>query len=162
MKAVLDEILALVAAPIEIPLISDLYKAITGDQLSLLDLIAFLVAIPTTIIAKLVNALSTPEAGAPSTKLGWSDDTSAKIANGIGLIIGGIIDSLATLASVPDAGPVLRKFFGFLKVISLGHETRHFWSFSDPAPFSFGFNEQSHFRTALGRIAPTGWFIQRN
>ena len=113
-QAVLNAIMGVVDAPLSIPIISDLYKAITGQELTFLNLIALLVAIPTTIITKLMNALSTPEAGSPFTEPGWSDDTSAKIANGIGLIIGGIIDPLATLASIPDAPSMLRQFFGIL------------------------------------------------
>lgn len=50
--AVLKLIYTLLSAPINIPVISDLYKFLTGKELSILDVGCLLIAIPVTIICK--------------------------------------------------------------------------------------------------------------
>lgn len=47
-------------APIDIPVLSWLYKKISGDQLTLLDLACLIVAIPTTIVYKLAEEKQAP------------------------------------------------------------------------------------------------------
>ena len=51
------------------------------------------------------------------TTLGGADPTTAEIINGIGMIIGGIIDTLTTLASVPNASSVLASYSAILNNI---------------------------------------------
>jgi hypothetical protein len=53
-KLVISGFLDLLEAPIDIPIISSIYKIISGNQLSILDLICLVGAIPATIIYKLV------------------------------------------------------------------------------------------------------------
>ncbi len=48
-------VLAAFEAPISIPILSDLYRDITGNDLSMLDLVCLVVAIPVTLIYKLVT-----------------------------------------------------------------------------------------------------------
>lgn len=53
-KLMISELLNMLDAPINIPIISPMYKTITGSDLSFLDLVAFVGAIPATIMYKLV------------------------------------------------------------------------------------------------------------
>lgn len=55
LKIMIGKILEILDAPIEIPVISWLYKEVTGDHLSLLDAVCLVVAIPATIIFKLIK-----------------------------------------------------------------------------------------------------------
>ncbi|VTU41430.1 outer membrane biogenesis protein BamB (plasmid) [Variovorax sp. PBS-H4] len=57
--AVLDQLVAWLDTPIHIPFLSDLWKAISGDQLTLLDLICLIIAIPSTILLEVKTGHST-------------------------------------------------------------------------------------------------------
>jgi hypothetical protein len=50
-----QDIVNFFTAPIQIPFLSDFYQAISGNPLSLLDLFCLIVAVPTTIVYKLLN-----------------------------------------------------------------------------------------------------------
>jgi hypothetical protein len=54
LKVVVEGILDLLDAPISIPILSSIYHDITGDDLSFLDLVCLVAAIPATIIYKIV------------------------------------------------------------------------------------------------------------
>lgn len=57
---ILDALMALATRPIRIPVVSDLWKLISGGaQLTILDLCALLIAIPTTIVQKAIQSAST-------------------------------------------------------------------------------------------------------
>jgi outer membrane protein assembly factor BamB len=55
LRLVLDAIVDMLDAPIDIPFISWLYSKITGDQLTILDLLALIVAIPVTVMYKAIT-----------------------------------------------------------------------------------------------------------
>lgn len=61
------DVVELLDAPIEIPIISAIYHWLTKDQLSLLDLVALVAAIPATIIYKVVVE-ATPYLHGPATE----------------------------------------------------------------------------------------------
>ncbi|THU92755.1 hypothetical protein K435DRAFT_628344, partial [Dendrothele bispora CBS 962.96] len=50
-----NTLLDVLDAPLNIPVISSLYKKISGDDLSFLDLICLISAIPATIVSKLAT-----------------------------------------------------------------------------------------------------------
>jgi hypothetical protein len=54
-KLLIDTVLGYLDAPLNIPIISPLYKKFVGDDLSFLDLVCLIGAIPTTIIYKLIT-----------------------------------------------------------------------------------------------------------
>jgi hypothetical protein len=54
-KLLADTVLAVLDAPLNIPILSPIYKDITGDQLSFLDLACFIGAIPATVLYKAVT-----------------------------------------------------------------------------------------------------------
>ncbi|KAJ5666364.1 uncharacterized protein N7477_008812 [Penicillium maclennaniae] len=54
-KLFTDAFLAALDAPLDIPILSPIYKNITGDQLSYLDLVCFIGAIPATVIYKAIT-----------------------------------------------------------------------------------------------------------
>jgi hypothetical protein len=54
-KLFIDTVLGYLDAPLDIPVISPLYKEFVGDDLSFLDLVCLIGAIPTTIIYKLIT-----------------------------------------------------------------------------------------------------------
>jgi outer membrane protein assembly factor BamB len=63
LTALVDAVYEALTAPIPIPVLSDLYKLITrGDDLSILNLVCLVVAIPTTIVQKAVQAAEEPSA----------------------------------------------------------------------------------------------------
>ena len=100
LQIVVDELVGLALAKIDIPVISALYKALFDDDLSILDLIALLVAIPSTIITKIIDGPPAPaSANGPSST---DSSTATKVASGILMIIQGIIDTIAVTASAAD------------------------------------------------------------
>ncbi|KAL4994916.1 hypothetical protein BDV10DRAFT_188550 [Aspergillus recurvatus] len=54
-KLFADTLIAVLEAPLNIPILSPIYKTISGDQLSFLDLACLLAAIPTTVIYKAIT-----------------------------------------------------------------------------------------------------------
>ncbi|MCJ1243952.1 hypothetical protein MMC30_001149 [Trapelia coarctata] len=66
-KIIATGLLDLLDAPLHIPILSSIYKQISGDDLTILDLICLIGAIPTTIIFKLTGG-STPYPDNPHTK----------------------------------------------------------------------------------------------
>ncbi|KAE8410916.1 hypothetical protein BDV36DRAFT_306572 [Aspergillus pseudocaelatus] len=54
-KLLADAVFTLLDAPLNIPILSPIYKDITGDQLSFLDLACFIGAVPATILYKVVT-----------------------------------------------------------------------------------------------------------
>ena len=59
--------LGVLTATIDIPVLSWLYKKLTGDDLSFMDLFCFIAAIPATIVYKIANRLAPFSAGDPFT-----------------------------------------------------------------------------------------------
>ncbi|HEX4254733.1 MAG TPA: PQQ-binding-like beta-propeller repeat protein, partial [Streptosporangiaceae bacterium] len=66
LAALLDQVVSWIAQPISIPFVSDLYHLITGDQLSLLDLVCLLAAVPVTILLEVITGSPT----VPASTLG--------------------------------------------------------------------------------------------
>lgn len=59
LNSLLDDLLNWLASPIDIPFVSDLYKLITGDQLSILDVICLIGAVPGTILLDVITGSPT-------------------------------------------------------------------------------------------------------
>jgi hypothetical protein len=55
LKVIANGLIDLLDAPIDIPIISSIYKSISGDALTILDLVCLIGAIPVTIIIKIVT-----------------------------------------------------------------------------------------------------------
>lgn len=55
MEVLVEGVLAVLDTPVDIPVISWLYKEITGNDLSLLDVLCLVIAIPSTLIYKLAH-----------------------------------------------------------------------------------------------------------
>lgn len=55
LQAIIDGIVSFLTAPIQIPFLSDFYQGVAGDPLSVLSLFSLIVAVPTTIVYKLVT-----------------------------------------------------------------------------------------------------------
>ncbi|MBV9773986.1 MAG: PQQ-binding-like beta-propeller repeat protein [Gemmatimonadetes bacterium] len=71
LRAVADAVLRLFEQTIHIPFVSDLYRQLTGNELSVFDLWALCVAVPTTLVAKatgLWDASAMPTAGDSAPK----------------------------------------------------------------------------------------------
>ena len=60
-----DAIVGLMTAPIDFPVISDLYMLIAGEPLSFLDVVCLIAAIPATVCYKLANNLATGSTASP-------------------------------------------------------------------------------------------------
>ncbi|PMD35109.1 hypothetical protein L207DRAFT_517206 [Hyaloscypha variabilis F] len=115
-KLMISELLVMLDAPINIPIISPMYKAITGSDLSVLDLIAFVGAIPATIMYKLAagqapfpdNATTNELIAAPdfATLSSLITGSSAPAAAQTKLVSGIHSEMKSTAVSkwVPDAG----------------------------------------------------------
>lgn len=54
-KLLVQTVLSMLDAPLNIPILSPLYKFITGDELTILDLVCFVSAIPATIFYKIAR-----------------------------------------------------------------------------------------------------------
>ena len=64
LDTVLNQIVDWLAQPIDIPFVSALYRALTGDQLSVLDLTCLLAAVPATIVLDVITGSPTVPAAA--------------------------------------------------------------------------------------------------
>lgn len=74
-KILFNGLLSLLDAPLEIPIISWIYKKITGSKLTILDLVCLIGAIPTTIAYKLVTGKSPfPDDSSVATAIAIADD----------------------------------------------------------------------------------------
>lgn len=132
-KATLDGALGLGAslatlftdtATCDIPVLSTLWRMLTGSALTFLDLFSFVAAIPVTLLYRVVEG-AWPEAAASPAALGAGAPSLKKVASDLGgvmLVLLGIVtavnDALATVAApgvdpdggvpaTPDAGATL-------------------------------------------------------
>lgn len=85
-KVLMGDVLGLLDAKIDIPVLSWLYKKITGNNLSLLDVVCFALAIPTTLLYK-VSMNKTPFPNNDTTNAlikasSWSDLQDVFSTNG--------------------------------------------------------------------------------
>jgi outer membrane protein assembly factor BamB len=127
-STLLQQLIAWLTTPLEIPFISRLYKAISGNDLTFLDLILLCVAVPTTILLDVITGYPTVEAAgdtqaqadAAGTALIGSVDPAkvgqtflaigAVIVNAIAALIdGATFGNAATAEGDPDL-PALNKF----------------------------------------------------
>ncbi|HEY0014830.1 MAG TPA: hypothetical protein VGC13_00870 [Longimicrobium sp.] len=58
LRSVSDSLLDMLDAPISIPVLSPLYKEISGNDLSMLDLVCLVVAVPATVVFKMVAKMA--------------------------------------------------------------------------------------------------------
>ncbi len=86
LQTVLDGVLDFLTAPLDIPFVSQFYKLIAGDQLSPLSLMSLVVAVPTTIVYKILTGGSVP-GGSSSARLGASSLNWLGMANTFVLLI---------------------------------------------------------------------------
>ncbi|KAL8660560.1 MAG: hypothetical protein Q9202_006414 [Teloschistes flavicans] len=78
-KILVDALFKLLDAPISIPVLSPFYKQVTGSDLSFLDVMCFVAAIPATIIYKLVTGTAPfPDNATTSALIGAQDFTAFK------------------------------------------------------------------------------------
>jgi hypothetical protein len=59
------DVMQVLTAPIYFPVLSDIYKWLTGDQLSFLDVVCLVAAVPTTLCYKISNDAATGSKAAP-------------------------------------------------------------------------------------------------
>jgi hypothetical protein len=109
--AVVDGIVALLDAPLHIPILSPIYKSITkGSQLSILDLTCLVGAIPATIVYKIVKGAApftaeqaqalanAADFNALQTILSGTNELKAARAGGVGAVAS--VDSLADIVTL--------------------------------------------------------------
>ncbi|MBS1830338.1 MAG: hypothetical protein JST93_33860 [Acidobacteria bacterium] len=109
--AVVDGIVALLDAPLHIPILSPIYKSITkGSELSILDLTCLVGAIPATIVYKIVKGqapftaeqaqtlANAADFNALQTILSGSNELKAARPSGTGTV--GAVDSLADIVTL--------------------------------------------------------------
>ncbi len=101
----LGQIAAWLDQPVNIPFVSNLYKALTGDQLSLLDLLCLLAAVPATILlAVLTGSPTVPDDETAGSDLTSAGGTAGRIILGIaGYCIGQVsvfLDALSLQNSI--------------------------------------------------------------
>lgn len=87
LNSMLDGLFAWLASPIHIPFVSDLYKLITGDQLSILDLICLIGAVPGTILLTVLTG--SPTVPADSEAVGPTG--AIKPGDKAGILLFGIV-----------------------------------------------------------------------
>ena len=76
-KILLEAVFKLLDAPISIPVLSPIYRSITGSDLSFLDLMCFVAAIPVTIMYKIVaGAAPFPDNASTNALIGAKDFAS--------------------------------------------------------------------------------------
>jgi hypothetical protein len=109
--AILNAIISMLATPLNIPVISDIWKAIdNGNPLTMLNAVALVVAIPTTIISKLLSSTSKAGVG--------SDSNLAVVLVFAGMIYAGV-DSDSDLENLSSSG--FAAFLGLsMSAITLG------------------------------------------
>jgi outer membrane protein assembly factor BamB len=107
LAALLEQVVDFLAQPINIPFVSDLYRLITGDQLSLLDLICLLAAVPMTILLEVITGAPTvPTATVslpPGSALALGREQLGMSAEEAGLIVTGVVSFiLGEIGAVMD------------------------------------------------------------
>jgi hypothetical protein len=109
--AILNAIISMLATPLNIPVISDIWKAIdNGNPLTMLNAVALVVAIPTTIISKLLSSTS---------KAGVGSDSNLAVALVFAGMIYAGVDSVSDLENASSSG--FAAFLGLsMSAISLG------------------------------------------
>ncbi len=109
----IDAILGLITTPISIPIISELWSLITGGSpLTILDVCSLMVAIPTTILSKIISAgqLSTGRFGGPVT-----------LNQNIGYLFAAAFFAVFDpLSDIFTLGPVLTSFYLALSILLTG------------------------------------------
>ncbi|QOY90354.1 hypothetical protein [Paludibaculum fermentans] len=124
---ILSGIQSLLWQPIHIPVISDLWQAISGDPLSALDLLCLMVAIPTTIIQKAVSASNNQVGSINGQQTAWAFSTTA------GCITDSFCDvdannTPSTFKSLLDVGFVILTFGLSFPATSLSAATGILWA----------------------------------
>jgi len=132
LDSILSDFYSALTTPLSIPVVSDLYQWIVGSPLTLLDLFAFLLAIPTTIIYKALTGKA-PSFG--------SGDTAA---DGSPWVFSQIMFSVCMLIyTIPDVGGDLTEgdmglVWGTFGIIMTGLTLLAFYLTFDPALVGVG------------------------
>ena len=98
--AILQGISDMITAEIDIPVIGDLFQAIGGGPLTMLNLVALVAAIPATIVSKAAGALSAQNLPAPISKI-----VLGSIVGFAGLFYS-ILDTASDNQGLSNSGPV--------------------------------------------------------
>ncbi len=108
LDTLLGQITSWLAQPVDIPFVSGLYHALTGDQLSLLDLICLIAAVPATILLDVITGSPTvPDTVAAGTGAATAADPGDVGAPGsaAGQILLGVANAVISIAGqVLDSG----------------------------------------------------------
>ena len=100
LDTLLGQIVDWLAQPIDIPFVSALYHALTGDQLSILDLTCLLAAVPATILLDVITGSPTvPDTVATRPEGLSGTDGLASAASNAGQILLGITSFLIGIVS---------------------------------------------------------------
>jgi len=117
-NSLLSQLVTWLNTPIHIPFVSALYKLIThGDALTMLDLAALMVAVPTTVLMKVIAGVATPAAyvaaraearAAGTLSADAADIDVGQLFSGIATVIMGLItsgfDAFMLAISIPFNG----------------------------------------------------------
>jgi hypothetical protein len=142
--ALLEQIVSWLTEPVSIPFVSDLYQALTGDPLSVLDLTCLLAAVPGTILLDVITGSPTVPAtasAAPAAQPGELTDSAAEA----GKILLGI-----TAFAVGEVGIVIDTLL--LGVESRSGRTPWPWGFLNRLDFAVDFTSY-----ALQMVTAFGW-----
>ena len=108
LDTLLGQITSWLAQPVDIPFVSGLYQALTGNQLSLLDLICLIAAVPATILLDVITGSPTvPDTIAAGTGAATAADPGDVGAPGsaAGQILLGVASAVISIAGeVMDSG----------------------------------------------------------
>jgi hypothetical protein len=109
LTVVIDGLVYLISAPIHIPIVSELWEVISDAPLSLLDVVALIIAIPATIILEVSGGLpNATRVGAPSTQeLFWALSAISVV------VVDALTDAIKTMAP-EDPTSMLDCAFGAL------------------------------------------------
>lgn len=100
LDALVGQIGSWLTEPIDIPFVSALYRSVTGDDLSVLDLLALLAAFPATFMLDLITGSPTPPPETATPTAGLTATASAAEAKGI--LLGVAAFAAADLALIAD------------------------------------------------------------
>jgi hypothetical protein len=109
-KIMITGLLDFLDAPLDIPILSSIYKSITGDQLTFLDLITLIGAIPATILYKLVSGQTPfPDNSHTQALINAPDFTTlGSLLTGTSTLSTAQKQSLSTVHSAMKIAPVVR------------------------------------------------------
>lgn len=146
--ALLEQVVSWLTEPVSIPFVSNLYQALTGDPLSVLDLTCLLAAVPGTILLEVLTGSPTvpdTDNAAPTGALRPGEGELANAAGTAGRILLGF-----TAYEVGQIGVILDTIF-------LGIESR-----SGRLPWPWGFLNRLDFAVdftgyALQMVTAFGW-----